>query len=148
MKELEKKHLVSWEKICRPKSDGGLGIRSAKEMNMALLGKLGWRLMNTQYALWVRILRKKFRVGELSDPSWMIVKGGWSPTWRSLVLGIREAVVLGTVWILGDGRRVRFWKDNWLLNEPLYESSMVHIPVEILEVKARDLWQNGVGWMM
>lgn len=87
-------------------------------------------------------------MGEIFDSQWMIVKGHWSPTWRSLVLGIREVVVLGTRWIFGDGRRVRFWKDNWLLNEPLYESSIVYIPEEILEAKARDLWQNGTGWLL
>ena len=36
-----KQHLVSWRKICKPKSEGGLGIRLAKEMNISLLAKLG-----------------------------------------------------------------------------------------------------------
>lgn len=143
-----KQHLIAWEKICKPKREGGLGIRSAKEMNIALLGKLGWRLLNTHDALWVKILRKKFRVGELFDPSWMIVQGVWSPTWRSLVFGIREVVVPGTCWILGDGRRVHFWKDSCLLNELLYESSTVYIPEEILETRACDLWQHGTGWLL
>ena len=61
-----KQHLVSWGKICKPKSEGGLGIRLAKEMNIALLAKLGWRLLNTQDGLWVKIMRKKnssWRVG-------------------------------------------------------------------------------------
>ncbi|XP_013607689.1 PREDICTED: uncharacterized protein LOC106314355 [Brassica oleracea var. oleracea] len=96
-----KQHLVSWRKICKPKSEGGLGIS---------------------------------------------VKGTWSPTWRSLVLGLREVVVPGLAWVLGDGRRVRFWKDNWLLNEPLSELSTVDISEEMVEVRARDLWQTGTGW--
>ncbi|XP_013739955.2 uncharacterized protein LOC106442870 [Brassica napus] len=36
-----KQHLVSWERICKPKREGGLCIRLAKEMNVALLAKLG-----------------------------------------------------------------------------------------------------------
>ena len=142
-----KQHLIAWDKICTPKREGGLGIRKAKEMNVALLGKLGWRLLNTHEALWVRILQKKFRVGELYDPCWMVSRGNWSPTWRSLILGIREVVVPGTCWILGDGRRVRFWRDNWLLDQPLYELSTADIPEEIIEAKARDLWQHGTGWL-
>lgn len=30
-------HLVVWEKVCRPKAEGGLGIRKASEMNKALI---------------------------------------------------------------------------------------------------------------
>lgn len=134
-----KQHLVAWESVCKPKREGGLGVRSAKEMNLALLAKLGWRLLNSQDGLWVKILRNKFRVGDLYDPSWLIVQGVWSPTWRSLTLGIREVVVPGAGWVLGDGRRVCFWKYKWLLNEPLQESSMAAILAEILEAKARDL---------
>ena len=144
---IRKQHLVSWEKICKPKREGGLGIRSAKEMNIALLAKLGWRLLNTQDGLWVQILRKKFRVGEIHESSWLVPQGSWSPTWRSLVLGIRAVVIPGASWILGDGRRVRFWKDNWLLHEPLHGLSMVDIPEALLEAKACDLWQNGIGWL-
>ena len=116
---------MSWDAICKPKREGGLGIRLAKEMNIALLEKLGWRLLNTEDALWVNILRKKFRVGELYDPTWLIVQGTWSPTWRSIAVGIRDVIVSGTRWILGNGRRVRFWKEKWLLDDPLQNSSMV-----------------------
>jgi len=64
------------------------------------------------------------------------------------VLGIREVVVLGASWMLGDGHQVWFWKDNWLLNEPLHGLSSVLIPEVILEATARDLWQQGVGWSL
>lgn len=131
-----KQHLVAWESVCKPKREGGLGVRTAKEMNLALLAKLGWRLLSTHDGLWVKILRKKFRVGDLHDPTWLIVKGAWSPTWRSLILGIREVVVPGVSWVLGDGRTVRFWRDKWLMNEALQEASMVPIPTQLLEAKA------------
>ena len=61
-------------------------------------------------------------------------------------MGLREVVVPGLAWVLGDGRRVRFWKDNWLLNEPLSELSTMDIPEEMVEVRAQDLWQTGAGW--
>lgn len=41
-----KQHLISWKKVSKPKEEGGLGIRKAKEMNKALLGKIGWRLLH------------------------------------------------------------------------------------------------------
>ncbi|GAU43075.1 hypothetical protein TSUD_194290 [Trifolium subterraneum] len=36
---------VSWDKICRPKNRGGLGIRDLRVVNLALLGKWRWRVI-------------------------------------------------------------------------------------------------------
>lgn len=35
-------HLVNWEKLTLLRNVGGLGIRKARESNVALLGKLVW----------------------------------------------------------------------------------------------------------
>ena len=42
MDSKRKLHLVSWKKITKPKKEGGLGLQSAKERNLALLAKLNW----------------------------------------------------------------------------------------------------------
>lgn len=34
-------HWLSWENLCRPKSDGALGFRSLYEFNLAILTKRG-----------------------------------------------------------------------------------------------------------
>uniref|UniRef100_A0A2N9GVG0 RNase H type-1 domain-containing protein n=1 Tax=Fagus sylvatica TaxID=28930 RepID=A0A2N9GVG0_FAGSY len=46
-------HMVSWDKVCRPKDLGGLGLYSAKARNLALLAKLNWRVMKDLDSLWV-----------------------------------------------------------------------------------------------
>ncbi|CAN1148252.1 Putative ribonuclease H protein At1g65750 [Linum perenne] len=33
-------HNVNWDTICKPKSQGGLGLRSARDLNKAFLMKL------------------------------------------------------------------------------------------------------------
>ena len=42
--EKRRLHLVVWNKIIRPKEEGGLGIQAAKIKNLALLAKLNWRM--------------------------------------------------------------------------------------------------------
>lgn len=43
--------MVGWKKITKPKEEGGLGLQSAKEKNLALLAKLNWRLHNEKDAI-------------------------------------------------------------------------------------------------
>ena len=41
-----KVHLVKWDMVCKPKIEGGLGLKKARGQNLALLAKLGWKLLN------------------------------------------------------------------------------------------------------
>lgn len=91
--EKKKQHLISWKRVCLPKHEGGLGIRSSSAMNKALLGKVGWRLLHDKSSLWSRVLRAKYKVGDIHDPAWLVVKSNWSSTWRSINMGLREAVL-------------------------------------------------------
>jgi hypothetical protein len=38
-----KYHLVRWDKVCSPISEGGLGIKNLRTFNRAILGKWPWR---------------------------------------------------------------------------------------------------------
>ncbi|KAG2724060.1 hypothetical protein I3760_01G000400 [Carya illinoinensis] len=61
-------HLVRWEQVCRPISNGGLGIRKLRTFNRALLGKWLWRYHREPEALWKLVIESKY------GDSW----GGWS----------------------------------------------------------------------
>lgn len=137
---------MAWKRICLPKRDGGLGIRSAGKMNKALLAKIAWRILKEDKSLWARVLRSKYKVGSIQDTSWTKVKSSWSSTWRSVNLGIREVVLPGLSWVLGDGSLIKFWKDKWLLQEPLMEMTTQDILAELADLRVRDLWQEGIGW--
>ncbi|CAN1303407.1 Putative ribonuclease H protein At1g65750 [Linum perenne] len=56
-------HLISWEQICKPKSKGGLGLRSARHLNMTFMCKLAFLFVQQSEALWVQVLQTKYFLG-------------------------------------------------------------------------------------
>lgn len=45
--------------MCKPKNQGGLGIKNVKWFNWVLLGKWFWRGLTCPDSLWVRVLEAK-----------------------------------------------------------------------------------------
>lgn len=56
----KKDHLVSWKEVCRPKSEGGLGIGRIKERNLAPMGKLLWHFPSEKDSLWHPTISQKY----------------------------------------------------------------------------------------
>lgn len=74
--------LVGWDSICQPKKHGGLGLRRLKDQNISFLLKLGFNIVANNEALWVRVLRSKYKMKEgLPDT---IDRNNSSFLWRSL----------------------------------------------------------------
>ena len=59
---------VNWEYLCRPKKEGGLGIRNLELWNRAATGKIVWHLSCTHKSLWVRWIHGVYTKGGC----WMI----------------------------------------------------------------------------
>ena len=51
---------MEWQKVTRPKEEGGLGLQTAKGRNTALLAKLNWRFHTEAKAPWAKVLRLKY----------------------------------------------------------------------------------------
>ena len=60
-RDKRKLHMVSWEKITKPKEKGGLEIQAAKPKYLALLAKLNWRFNVERDKDWVKVLAHKYR---------------------------------------------------------------------------------------
>ncbi|KAF6146730.1 hypothetical protein GIB67_009016 [Kingdonia uniflora] len=55
---LKKGITVVWHKVCKPLFEGGLGVKSMKEVNLALLMKLAWQIVSRNGA-WLDFIRGK-----------------------------------------------------------------------------------------
>lgn len=66
IKNKNKSHSVGWENICRPIDCGGLGIRDLTKNNLALLGKLAWRVNKDTDSIVFKIFRAKY----FSNSTW------------------------------------------------------------------------------
>lgn len=49
---------VSWKDCCKPKEEGGLGLRSIKEANDVACLKLVWRIISFPSSLWVKWINR------------------------------------------------------------------------------------------
>jgi mannosylglycoprotein endo-beta-mannosidase len=121
--DLDKRKLVtvSWKKLCRPLSQGGLNIRSLTQLNEASNLRLCWCLLNSQ-ATWAILLRDR------------VLKKGKAIRYHvfsSLWSGIKDEFAVindNSVWLLGNGTQINFWVDHWC-GDPLVEQ--LGIPVHL-----------------
>lgn len=57
-------HFLSWDRVCRPKGNGGLGLRKARLSNVALMAKIGWKLQTRHQSLSCEIYQQKYLKGK------------------------------------------------------------------------------------
>jgi hypothetical protein len=69
--------LKAWDSLCMPKVLGGLGLRKMKEVNLALISKLGWKLLTNFDSMWVAQLHCKYLHSSsfLSPPPFLLPHG-------------------------------------------------------------------------
>lgn len=68
-----------------------------------------------------------------------MTKRRWSSTWRSVGSGLRDVVLPGISWVIGDGKEIRFWSDTWLTDRPLSKMVMRQLPAGYEATKAKDV---------
>ncbi|KAK9724727.1 hypothetical protein RND81_05G094900 [Saponaria officinalis] len=69
--------LVSWEKVCRPRKHGGLGLVRLQQWNVASLGKYVWWIQKKADHLWVRWVHAIY----LKKISWEQYVPGTGTSW-------------------------------------------------------------------
>ncbi|KAL0389916.1 UNVERIFIED_CONTAM: putative mitochondrial protein [Sesamum calycinum] len=109
--ETRKIHWINWRKLCKPKSQGGMGFRDLQAFNLALLSKQLWRIISNPDSLLSRVLRAKY----FPDGQALLAPAGRNPsyTWRS-IQAAQQVVRGGLRWRICSGRSVRIWGDPWI----------------------------------
>ena len=102
--------LVAWDKICRPKALGGLGLRKTLAVNTAFMAKLGWKMITQPENLWVQQMRAKYGEPDLYFAARAKPADSW--VWKCL-LRVRDFIKQGIRWKVGNGQSIKFWTDIW-----------------------------------
>lgn len=77
-----RKAKVSWADVCRPKAEGGLGVRRLKDVSLVCSLKLIWRILsaNTLWVNWIKMYL--IRKGSLWSVKESTQTGSW--VWRKI----------------------------------------------------------------
>lgn len=124
-------HWLSWDEVCKPYQEGGLGLRTLKDTNYGLQGKLAWKVYagNT---LWTKLLRQKYGVNSASGE--FTRRQSASALWRQIYPHFQNFYDIGR-WTVGQGK-ISFWRTNWL-GKVLDPTNSSHLTVRqgILELE-------------
>jgi hypothetical protein len=141
---------VKWEDICKPKVDGGLGIRVLRLMNLRLLVKWRWKLLYDGNEVWKKVIVVKYGGHASGNTRLETSLGGQlcSSCWKDLCrldegvgwfnLVVRKKLVCGN--------SIKFWKNIWVGDQTLEQlfPRLFSMSAQQDEV-VRDM---GVRWMV
>lgn len=121
-------NLIRWEKVTRPKDQGGLGLTTLKMKNMALIAKWLWRCRRERSRGWNTLLVDKYGADIWIHPTKIKVNSSSSYLMRSLIYIHADTEIGQWIgddqfnWKVGNGATIMFWEDRWSIihdNKPL-----------------------------
>jgi len=135
---------VDWNSVYLSKEVGGLGVRSIREFNYALLGKWCWRLLVDKSSLWFRVLAARYGMegGQLVDG------GHNASSWWRVISNLRrdEWFIDHVNCGVGNRKLTMFWSDVWVGGVALRERFSRLFDLSLLkEVSVFGMCQLGWG---
>ncbi|CAA7032183.1 unnamed protein product [Microthlaspi erraticum] len=112
-----KKAKIAWHDVCKPKREGGLGLRRLKEANAVSCFKMVWRILSSQNSLWVNWI-KAYLIQHETFWSLKLSTSTGSWMWRKL-LKYRDKARRFFKMEVRNGSQTSFWFDTWSHMGPL-----------------------------
>ncbi|KAL1211077.1 putative ribonuclease H protein [Cardamine amara subsp. amara] len=110
---------ITWIEVCRPKKEGGLGLKSIVEANKVCCFKLIWRIVSRKKSLWVAWIQ-----GQLirSDSFWSVKENTTMGSWMwKKILKFRSQAKDFHFMEVENGNQTSFWFDNWSSLGPVHD---------------------------
>ncbi|XP_019225001.1 PREDICTED: uncharacterized protein LOC109206620 [Nicotiana attenuata] len=135
------RHWSSWQNLCLPKEEGGLGFRSLNDVSKALFAKLWWKFRTTK-SLWSNFMWNKYCKKEL--PTVVQFRRG-SHVWKQMI-NAREEVEHEILWELKSGTK-NIWHENWTGLGALYHVLPEEFPIneelqDVAELRLEGTWNE------
>ena len=118
-----------------------MGVKCLSILNKALLCKWSWRFAIEREAFWNQVIRGKY--GE-EQGRWCS-KEARGVLWKSLRKDW-DVVRSRLFFVVGNGQRVKFWKDFWCGNKPLCVSFPSLFALAVFKYAwVKDVWCSNEG---
>lgn len=134
---------IAWHTVCLPKAEGGLGVKQMVQWNKAALCKQLWKLFDKPSCLWSKWVNLNYMKGE---SIWSVDPKIDDPWYWKKLLKLRTIVVGHIQVMVGDGRHVKLFYDNWTKEGPLCDFMRNDCKVWGSALNVCDWWVNGIGW--
>ena len=105
--------LLKWIDICKPKMEGGLGLRDPEILSKAVAAKIWWRWVENPKSLWGTLWKAKYTT-QIRDKDLIRLTGAtqgsqiWNKAWEN-----RHIVQQHSFWEVHQGNTALFWEDAW-----------------------------------
>jgi hypothetical protein len=105
--------LVAWDKVCKPKIKGGLGLQDPQVTNESYGEKLWWRWVKDKSLSWPNLWKAKYAPNtsnreRIRFPGTRERSSIWNLTWRN-----KNWIQKHGFWEVRNGKTTRLWEDAW-----------------------------------
>ncbi|OVA13862.1 Ribonuclease H domain [Macleaya cordata] len=139
-----KRKWVSWKTICKPVSEGRLGIRGIEEVVGSFRLKSLWNGLENK-SIWASFICGKYNINRVSLPVYVPPPNA-SKFWKECA-SLIPLIVKNSVWKVGQGD-MNFWLENWS-NEGIlaeaYTGTEVPSTISLKEVVDADFIISGIN---
>ena len=130
----------SWDDICKPKEEGGLGIRDVKTINKSLIIQSAWNVATHNNPFLSAILKAKYHP---HSSFWTAPNNNSKSIYWSSVLQVRHHLTSNATYQIHAGN-TSIWSQPWA---PIWENIHDHLLLPVVNYpfpsKVADLWIQG-----